>query len=379
MGAPSETYVDPSIAANSGTGTIGDPYGDLQYALDQTTQDGTNGNRFNIKAGTAEILSGSLDLTTFGTGSGLGDPLIFRGYTSTAADGGIGEIDGNNGNYAVIGNQMGVHFIDMKVHNFGATTLWTTGVYCGAHNTEFADCDGTLVRVDGWRSYWQGCYFHDASGVGLDLSSDEASAVYNYFKNDGTRDFTTAIWVEGQIGQVSHNILSIGGTTNGIKNDQTASNFSWRFDNNSIFSSGGSGIGIWVEAGNKIAGAVTSNLIEGFSGVGGVGIQTDSGNRHMLWVAYNALYNNTTDLNLNSGPFFVEEIDNEALSVSPFDKSGSDTFANRFTYFAPANTGNVHGGAYPSGSRRDKGAVQHADPAGGGSGGVSRSRQLVGI
>ena len=58
--------------------------------------------------------------------------------------------------------------------------------------------------------------------------------------------------------------------------------------------------------------------------------------------------------------------DNETLSATPFDKSGSDTFANRYTYFAPVDTGNVRGGAYPSAARRDKGAVQHVDPTGGG-------------
>jgi hypothetical protein len=57
-----DIYVDPSINANTGTGTIGDPYGDLQYAITSTTQ-GTSGDQFNIKSGTAEVMAGSL---TFG-------------------------------------------------------------------------------------------------------------------------------------------------------------------------------------------------------------------------------------------------------------------------------------------------------------------------
>ena len=43
----SEVYVDPSIAADSGTGTIGDPFGDLEYAIEQSTFDTTNGTRVN--------------------------------------------------------------------------------------------------------------------------------------------------------------------------------------------------------------------------------------------------------------------------------------------------------------------------------------------
>ena len=55
--AITEVYVDPAINGNSGTGTLVDPYGDLQYALDTKARDSTNGDRFNIKAGTAEVLA----------------------------------------------------------------------------------------------------------------------------------------------------------------------------------------------------------------------------------------------------------------------------------------------------------------------------------
>ena len=55
--ALTEIYVDPSIAADSGTGTIGDPFGDLEYAIEQTTFDTTNGTRLNVKAGTDDFLS----------------------------------------------------------------------------------------------------------------------------------------------------------------------------------------------------------------------------------------------------------------------------------------------------------------------------------
>ena len=53
--AITEVYVDPSIAADSGAGTVGDPYGDLEYAIEQTTFDTTNGTRVNIKIGRAHV------------------------------------------------------------------------------------------------------------------------------------------------------------------------------------------------------------------------------------------------------------------------------------------------------------------------------------
>ncbi len=53
--ALTEIYVDPAIAADSGAGTEGSPYGDLEYAIEQETFDLTNGTRVNIKAGTDEL------------------------------------------------------------------------------------------------------------------------------------------------------------------------------------------------------------------------------------------------------------------------------------------------------------------------------------
>lgn len=75
--ALTEVYVDPSIAGDSGAGTVGDPYGDLEYALEQVTRDATNGDRFNIKAGTDEILEFALDvIVDYGTPTRIA-PLFF--------------------------------------------------------------------------------------------------------------------------------------------------------------------------------------------------------------------------------------------------------------------------------------------------------------
>ena len=89
-------YVDPAINANSGTGTLGDPFGDLQYALNTITRNATDGDRINIKAGTAEVMAAAISLTTYGTPAQAA-PLIFQGYTSAQGDGGIGEINNGGG------------------------------------------------------------------------------------------------------------------------------------------------------------------------------------------------------------------------------------------------------------------------------------------
>jgi len=55
--ALTEIYVDPAIAANSGTGTSGDPYGDLQYALNRQPlqHQGGNGGNSRGRAGTHHL------------------------------------------------------------------------------------------------------------------------------------------------------------------------------------------------------------------------------------------------------------------------------------------------------------------------------------
>ena len=106
--AITEIYVDPSINADSGTGAIGTPYGDLEWAIEQATFDTTNGTRINIKAGTAEILAASLDTalnSASPSAAWVPTPtaqLIFQGYTTAAGDGGKGDIDGNNGNFEIL-------------------------------------------------------------------------------------------------------------------------------------------------------------------------------------------------------------------------------------------------------------------------------------
>ena len=88
--AVNEVYVDSSIGADSGAGTIGDPYGRLSYAFTQSSSV-TNGKRYNVK-GTS---SGSPE-TSFGTppNGATSAPVYIQGYTTAAGDGGILYVDG---------------------------------------------------------------------------------------------------------------------------------------------------------------------------------------------------------------------------------------------------------------------------------------------
>lgn len=359
MAVITHTYVDPSIAGDSGAGTKGDPYGDFEWSVSagKLTQN-AGGDQINVKAGTAETLVAPVNFTAnYGTPA-QGKPLLIKGYTTDENDGGLYEISG--------GGVVGIHtaatqyvsWADGVLTNTGAADILNLGKYSHVNNVEFhlATGDGLVTSVG--EITIASCNFHNIGGIACRLHTSTggwANVFANYFKSGAeANDFTFAI--QGGYGLVAaRNIISIDGATIGIQ-----ASFAARIINNAILSAGGTGSGINIVGENA---AVLSNLVEGFSGGGGKGIaQSNDGNLglHGMNAAYNNATNYPTTLIIN------DVGDNESLGASPFDKSGADTFANRFTYFGPVDTGNVRGGAYPSGCRLDKGAVQHADPAGGG-------------
>ena len=58
---------DPTdVVTVSHDGTINLAWATTQHALDFTTQDAANGNRFNVKSGTDDVLAAELVFTTYG-------------------------------------------------------------------------------------------------------------------------------------------------------------------------------------------------------------------------------------------------------------------------------------------------------------------------
>jgi hypothetical protein len=345
MGALTEIYVEPAIAANSGTGVIGDPYGDCQYALDTTARDTTNGNRFNIKAGTAEILAAALSLTTYGTPTSAA-PLWFRGYTSAAGDGGIGKIDGNAGGFSTFAGSAHVWFQDMELFNTGAADVVQIGlenaglIHCKIHGTTGIAIDETAAGNSG---NIIGCYIYDFGTIGIRLSQGNIHANYIVLTTADNDAIVTQSVAGGSAMalNITRNIISIQGVNaEGIR---LASGRTFFIANNSVYTTfAGTQRGILANG----QGVCINNLVEGFSGVGGVGILTSTGDVAM--VANNSVYNNTAAFSFTTDVF--SQANNNTLGASPFAKSGSDTFDNRFTFFAPVDTGTVHGGSYYAGS-----------------------------
>lgn len=366
MAAPTYYYVDPGSGSDiSGDGlSDGTAWASLQHALDNITRDATNGDQINLKAGTADVLSAVLDASTYGsTASNV--PLIIRGYLSTANDGGVGEVDCNGNAFCSwtggIQPNRECQLVDLEIRNGGVTgTMVSLGINCSVQNCEIHDANAGLLI--GQESTVINSAFYDLADFGVSGSSTSLAVMGCWFA-DGTKSFggsSGAIETANAYLVCIDNIFSLTGSGTAI----LVGNFDdpiW-ICNNSIFCAGGSGTGIEVPVSSGNGAVIMNNLIEGFSASGGVGLDLGPLTEPAHRVSNNAVYNCTTEYSV--GDEGVVTDDNESLSASPFSKSGSNTFANRFTYFEPADTGNVLTG-FPSGSNKAKGAVQPASGGGG--------------
>jgi|DEB0MinimDraft_6_1074348.scaffolds.fasta_scaffold07097_3 hypothetical protein len=358
--AMSEYYVDPSIAADSGAGTIGDPYGDLQYALDNITRDITDGDRINIKAGTEEVFTAAIDYSTYGTPA-IAAPLIYQGYSSAAGDGGIAEIDLGANNMG----QSAVSLADLKVRNVGSGGFSISNAT--ATNVWFSDSTGNGIVLTEGSLY--GCVASDMTGAQAVFATGNSHMIGCYFEfSSGESPTTRCIYPTGA-SVTSQNCFKVAtGIT--VIDHQDDSHVS---DHNSILQTGAkAGVGINFRD-TKSGQRCTGNIVEGFATGYDWGNQAEPTGA----VHENAAYNNTTNYDSTFiGPYYR---DNETLSSSAFAKSGTITlsdfvsnnagfWADVAAYFEPQDTGNVFGNF--GFHALTKGAVPR--PVGAGGGGLLR-------
>lgn len=331
-----EIFVDPSINANSGSGTVGDPFGDLRYAIEQSTFNTTIGTRLNVKAGTAEILTETIDTSMADTSVSVAwvptraAPLVIQGYTSAAGDGGIGEIDGN-ATFAIFASTTLDYIVlrDMKMGNSQNNIIvrlnnFITLLNCEIHTNTNSQV-GAVLDTD---AIVHQCYFHSTAGGSLTVNGNQFIYGNVFVVTAGT-----AINNSGADGWVFNNVIKCSGVANGIN----LSGNSYHF-NNSIYSAGGTGKGIrapFVRNGCIIC----NNVIEGFSGVGGVGIDLSAGAGNIRILANNSYYDNATDYSAPTNEWLL--FGNESLGASPF----TDAANNDFT---PVDTGQMKEGSWPS-------------------------------
>ncbi len=343
--AITEVYVDPSIAADSGTGTIGDPYGDLEYAIEQTTFDTVNGTRVNVKDSATETLAANLasafadTVTTPAWAPTETAIAVIQGYTSVAGDGGIAVISGGDSvpvfDDAAIDY---VHLIDLHIRDGQVgQPLVNLDNSCYLWNVEVGPSTGYGVLLD-TNAYVGKCFFHDLATTG----SSECLEVLNNSKVEFCRFSVESANGLGlyasNTGIVEFNTFHITGSAASGFNVAGLPGF---VKQNSVWANGSTGHGIGIVSGSVMH-TLLNNVVEGFSGAGGFGIGTVSGTPGVNTYGGNAVYDCTTaykDAGYNWSP--LNHLgDNETLLASPFvDGAGAD--------FSPVNTGNIKEGALP--------------------------------
>ena len=309
-------YVDPSIAGNSGTGTIGDPYGDLQYALDTQVRDAVNGDQFNIKAGTSEF--GAITLLTYGTPT-YGAPLVLRGYTATANDGGIAVLDG--GGAAIINEAKDwIHLIDTRFTNGGANTLVTTRHYGLVEHCQFDTATGYQFLHIQRQSMVLGCYFVGSPGA-RGLFCDSASVRDCYFKIDSGVMAISTFNVARPFSAFGNIILLTHASGQGIYCDDGYNTIA----HNIIYKSTAGAAakhGIYDSA-NVDSMEAWNNIIVGFTGAGSLGIKSLV---KPYLVGYNAFYNCTANESYSSDPV-LDSGGDVALGADPFVNAANGDFS----------------------------------------------------
>lgn len=337
-----EIYVDPLIAADSGTGTIGDPFGDLEYALEETDWDATNGIRVNIKAGTDEVLDAELSVAMASTVSPsktvawaptFTAQCVFQGYTATAGDGGVGGVSGGGAVSCYNDTALNyVSFIDLHLHSCGTNSVINCNNNCNVIRCEIDNTSGSGIATD-TDAVVVGNYVHNVGTYGIEIGGGYCA--YNRVEN-GTNLVDYAIFASVTDAIIHRNIIRVSGASGGIIVSTLNS-----ITSNSIWSDGGTGKGIQTNAINKTLMAVINNVVSGFSGAGGVGFDfgTNAGTTVALY-AGNSAYNNTT--NYSAPEVMVDDFSasNETLTADPFtDPSNGD--------MSPVDTGTIKEGSVP--------------------------------
>lgn len=368
MANPTDYYVDP-VGGNdtTGNGTIGTPWKSVQKALDTITRNGTDGDQINVKAGGDDILSSPLSIATYGTPSLLA-PIIFRGYTAVAGDGGQGSISGG-GTVAIIDSATNaVHsciFADMKLHNCPSGIIKQATGGGTLFNGVFYRCE--LTNSNGWAldarmAKLFGCYVHNVTGI-YQITASSGWVLENcFFKSGPTYHFSVGVNAASNSGQIRGCIFKMGASGTAITYNSAGS--IW-FDvvGNTFWANGSTGRAINFNSASIIGHTIVGNIVTGFSGAGGVGILMLAGSQCHIY-GRNMFYNNTThktlsDVTVNLGG-------DVTLSADPFIDAANDDFRIKPALKAlgwPTSFLGANSPAYV-----DPGAVQRQEAGGGGQG-----------
>lgn len=341
-------------------GTINLAFATLQFALDKISRDTVNGDRLNIKAGNDDnVLAAALSLTAYGTPI-LQAQLIFEGYTSSVGDGGIGGISGADTYTMLAPNSIDyVGFRNMHLHKSGSANIVDLDNSCLVIGCEIDDTTGYGITLDS-NANVSGNYVHN---VGNGINAFNNSMVYhNYLSIADGASLIAIVAAQGVV--VAFNCIRLTGAgtdSRGITYRDDSKIF-----NNSIWSQAGTGKGISQGGTTNWGIMIFNNCIEGFSGSGGVGIETVSDD-DIIFYGANQIENCTNETVLNGDEFGSKVAADVSLGATPFaDVTSSTQDFEASDAVKDATLYSAFKGGFTS-QFIDAGAGQQREPAGGGS------------
>lgn len=374
MAAPTLYYVDPT----SGNDSTGNGLADVtawqttQKALDTITRNSTNGDQINIKAGASDdVLSAVLDVVDYDDASGVPTitaPLIFKGYTAVANDGGEGGIDAGAATAIWLDAGIdGVHFVDLHLHNSTTAVLLTLDDNCVVSNCDIeTGGTGTAITIGNFGTIYN-CYIHDTGGLGVITSGGNSSVINCYFLNETRKFSTAAIRLGSSGGCILGNVISMNSASSvvGIL-------YGWGVlvQNNSLYLGASTGDGIKATGAARNDNSILNNLIE-INHADAVGIDDASTAGNSLGVyGHNAVYAPLGTAYAIAGGVIDDRGNNVTLSASPFINAAGGDFRIK-----PATAGaGLKGAGWPSAAKRkglesyahaiDLGALQRVESSG---------------
>lgn len=318
---------DPTdVVCTQADGTTTLPWRSAQGACDLITRDSTNGDQINVIAGTSQTLSASLSLTTYGTPTAAA-PLVIRGCTATADDGGQGVLDGNAGDFTIIaGRPVDLVLRDLRLRNTAGANVLELGARNQVYNCE-VDTTAANVSLVGISTNANcivaHCYIHDV-GRGIQTGYGAGQYRNNYIVplslsgahgilNNGTSTDT----FEGNVVKCSH-AGAYGYAANNTNVAQVLAG--------NVFYNTAAGTTVGVLLNDNAAGTgqtSINNIIVGWSGAGGVGIRHDG---RPGVVGHNAFYGNSTNETYALDPL-VDLAGDVILAADPFVDAANGDFS----------------------------------------------------
>jgi hypothetical protein len=363
-------------------------YKTLQFALDDigaTHGQGAEGDQINICDAAVEganVLAASLSIAAYGTPTQI-RPLVLRGYTAIANDGGVGEISGGGNAMWAATTYDHIYLKHLELHTFNAAD---NGIaldqYCVLDECEVHR--GASAPVGKWLVIMRASskaiksYIHDSGEQGgcLYLSSYSCLAENNFI-DTGAAATATGIYLSAPLGASAvGNIVRCGAIdASGIYH---TSNGPALILGNVVYNlTAGTAQGIYAGAtAGQQGGPVLNNIVCGWSGAGGVGVAAEG---NIQEAGYNAFYNNTANYAITGNTVLDETAHDVALAADPFVNAAGGNFA-----LTDAAKLALRSAGWPSsylGASTDPhitiGAVQYGEAEAGG-GVVRRAMRMIG-